>query len=67
MTERPRDHRGRLVPLGCPSAACGNGRLQYEGDHIWRCNGLADPGHPNLPLIECPHSHYNGTKFRRTP
>lgn len=34
----------------CPE--CGNGKLKREAIG-WRCNGLADPGHPNLPLEAC--------------
>lgn len=65
--KRPRDHRGRFVPIDCPSANCGAGRLEYDGDRLWRCDGLADPGHADLPLTECPHLHWDGEPYKATP
>jgi hypothetical protein len=54
----PRDSKGRAVRRDCSD--CGNGTLQYEGDGIWRCDGLADPGHDDKPLIACPRIHIDG-------
>lgn len=54
----PRDDKGRFVPRDCD--ACDAGRLQPEGDGYWRCDGLADPGHPNLPLAACDNHHVDG-------
>jgi hypothetical protein len=34
----------------CPE--CGDGKLKKESS-LWRCNGLADPGHNAQPLIAC--------------
>lgn len=56
---RPRDERGRLVPVDCPDPNC-SGVLVHEivhwhsgyEQHSWRCNGLthaADGG----PLDAC--------------
>lgn len=54
----PRDHLGHFVPRDCP--ICGCGRLQYEGHGVWRCDGLADPGHDNLPLVACEYTWEDG-------
>lgn len=57
---KPRDEKGRLVPVNCPDPNCG-GVLVHEiyhwpsgyEQHAWRCDGLtheADDG----PLDACP-------------
>ena len=58
---RRRDHRGHFVRVDCPE--CGNGRLQNEGNGYWRCDGLADPGHPNKPLEACSFTHMDGKLY----
>lgn len=55
---RPRDHRGRLVSCRCPDPDCGYGTLQYEGEGIWRCDGLVGVG--EQPLEACEHAHIDG-------
>lgn len=39
-----------MTRFDCP--VCGNGKLKPE-EGGWRCNGLADPGHADLPLEAC--------------
>ena len=54
----PKDADGRFVKIACPE--CGNGSLRFEGNGHWRCDGLADPGHPNKPLIACTYTRQDG-------
>jgi hypothetical protein len=60
---QPYDNRGRKVPLACPRENCGAGKLQYEGDGYWRCDGLADPGSDDKPLEACTYVHQDGTEY----
>jgi hypothetical protein len=59
----PRDDKGHFVPLDCPRENCGTGRLQYDGDGIWRCDGLADPGTTDKPLEACTYGHIDGEAY----
>jgi len=59
----PRDDKGHFVPLSCPRANCGNGRLHHEGQGYWRCDGLADPGSPDKPLEACTYIHVDGEPY----
>lgn len=61
---KPRDHKGRFVSAQCPRHECSAGVLQYEGDGIWGCDGLADPGNSALELQACRFSHIDGTEYR---
>lgn len=61
--KHPRDARGHFVPLDCPNAACSAGRLMYEGNGWWTCDGLADPGDPRLEVDCCPMTHMDGTAY----
>lgn len=40
-----------MTRFDCPE--CGNGKLKPEQGGGWRCDGLADPGHADLPLEAC--------------
>jgi hypothetical protein len=59
----PRDDRGRFVPLDCPNPLCGAGRLQYEGNGLWQCDGLADPNDLNKELECCPFHHWDDEPY----
>lgn len=63
--KRPRDDKGHFVPVACPLPECGNGDLEYQGNGVWQCNGLADPGSSAMPLVECRHTHIDGDPFKR--
>lgn len=63
MTRNPRDNLGRYVPLDCPRENCGCGRLHYDRDGIWACDGLADPGSPEKPLEACTFIHIDGEAY----
>lgn len=54
----PRDGNGRRVSRICPVCDCGV--LQYEGDGIWRCDGLVDHENPEKELEACTFTHENG-------
>lgn len=54
---RPRNAAGRYIKRECPD--CGCGTLQYEGNGIWRCDGLADPGDILRELEACPFCHFD--------
>jgi hypothetical protein len=54
----PRDDLGHFVGKECPE--CGNGKLVYEGNGHWRCDGLADPEDENKPLDACTYQHDDG-------
>jgi len=54
----PRDDLGHFVGKECPE--CGNGKLVYEGNGHWRCDGLADPEDDNKPLDACAYQHDDG-------
>lgn len=56
---RPKNEKGRFIPLHCPNPEC-DGDLQYEGDGLWRCDGLLDPGHDDKELAACEFTHYRG-------
>jgi len=58
---RPVDDKGRYVTMKCPH--CGYGTLQYEGNKLWICDGLADPVHPDLPLVTCEFFHIDGDPY----
>lgn len=62
MTDQspPRDHHGRFIPVKCPDPNCGAGKLIYEGDGIWECDGLLDPENPNREFDACPYAHRDG-------
>lgn len=49
----PRNTAGKFVSADC--AACGNGVFRYEGDGIYRCDGLATPERDDQPLYACPN------------
>lgn len=53
-----RDNRGRYISTDCPE--CGYGTLKDEGGGYWRCDGLADPGDVNKPLVACTYAHFDG-------
>jgi hypothetical protein len=55
----PRDAAGRIIKRG-PCDVCGYGNLQYEGNGIWQCDGLADPENDREELIQCPRYHFDG-------
>lgn len=57
----PKDEKGRFISRDC--GCCGYGTLQHEGNGVWRCDGLADPEHDDMPLIECPQLHIDGEPF----
>lgn len=61
-SRRPRGKRGRFIPRDCDE--CGCGTLQYDGDGWWSCDGLADPGHPDKPLVACTYSHHDRSATR---
>jgi hypothetical protein len=56
----PRDDKGRFVSRECPRLNCGGGQLQYEGDGIWSCDGLAAPERDDQELECCDYSHIDG-------
>ena len=58
----PRDNLGRYVPLACPDINCG-GVLRYEGDGVWRCDGLVDPCHDDKELFAYTFTHYSGEAY----
>jgi len=60
----PRDDKGRVVSRICPK--CDVGILQYEGDRIWRCNGLADRENTEQELIACDYTFEHGTNHPRS-
>jgi hypothetical protein len=60
VSPRPFDNRGRFIPLDCPLPECSAGKLYYEGDGIWECDGLADPGSTDKELEACAYAHRNG-------
>jgi hypothetical protein len=62
---RPYDHRGRFVSRRCPDPNCDCGTLQPEGDGFWRCDGLVDPGHPDMELQACAFSHMDGRELSK--
>lgn len=64
MSERPRNDRGHFVPMGCPRANCGGGKLVRDVERWWVCDGLADPGHPDQPLEPCTFSHRDGDRYQ---
>lgn len=59
----PRDNKGHFVPLLCPAPNCGSGKLQYEGNGVWRCDGLAEPERDDQPLFACPYAHFDGEPY----
>ena len=61
---RPYDDKGRKVPMSCPRDNCGGGKLQFEGDRLWRCDGLADPGSTDKPLEACSFIHIDGEAYQ---
>ena len=60
--QRPQDDAGRFVPIACPDINC-DGTLRYEGEGVWRCDGLVDPNDENKPLEACSFSHRQGDKY----
>lgn len=58
----PRDRQGRAISRQCP--VC-DGKLQFEGDGYWRCDGLVDPARDHLPLEACTYTHEDGTATKR--
>lgn len=54
-TSPPRNEHGRYVPLACP--ICDVGIIRHQGAGEWACDGLLDPGHPNLELQACWFTH----------
>lgn len=56
-----RDDRGRFVPLTCPRPNC-DGKLHYEGNGVWHCDGLVDPENPQNELQACNYVRYQGEK-----
>lgn len=60
MTDHPRDDKGYFVSRDC--RICGYGKLQPEGNGVWRCDGLVDPEDDGKPLVECPGLHIDGER-----
>lgn len=64
---RPRDDKGRFVPLNCPVCGCGTLRLEVErGASCWRCDGLLDPENDLAPLEACYFTHFDGDHYSPT-
>ena len=62
---RPYDDKGHFVPTECPDPNCTPGRLVYEGNGYWRCDGLVDPNDPSKELEACDRSHRDGAALAR--
>lgn len=58
----PRDNKGRFVPIDCPHFNCGGGRLRHQGNGLWCCDGLLDPGE-ECDLEACWFSHMDGQPY----
>lgn len=56
--ERPRTNNGKFVSTRCPMRDC-DGTLKPEGNGVFMCNGLLDPGDPSKELEPCFYTHIN--------
>jgi hypothetical protein len=61
--KRPHDDKGKYVSLACPMLNCGGGTLRFEGDGLWRCDGLAEPDRADQDLYACPFTHRDGEAY----
>jgi hypothetical protein len=59
VSRMPYDEAGHFVSKQCPIEGC-DGKLVYEGNGSWACDGLVDPNDENKELEACLYAHFDG-------